>query len=166
MRERTNRQKVATGRIEVLLQRCSPATFGTKNSLNRLGSWEFLSANAIHAKPTHPFQEIAGLIKGLLTTLGLALLGPYFLGWFGFAPRIHPMIGEFHAPGTKVSTAEWNKINSVKPLVTMAATVGHHRDDHQTQHTSQVLIIKTHQTEGIKGQWKCHVLRCRKRHCR
>lgn len=47
-----------------------------------------------------------------------------------------------------------DKINGVKPLVTMAPTVGHHRDDRQTQHTSQVLIIKTHQTEGIKGQWK------------
>lgn len=82
---------------------------GPKSSLNRLGSWDFLSANAIRPKPTHPFQEIAGLIKGLLTTLGLALLAPYFLGWFGFAPRIHPMIGEFHAPGTKVSTAEWTK---------------------------------------------------------
>jgi len=64
---------------------------------------------SIHPKPTHPFQEIAGLIKGLLTTLGLASLAPYFLGWFGFAPKILPMIGELHAPGTKVSTAEWTK---------------------------------------------------------
>lgn len=66
----------------------------------------FFSGNAIRPKPTHPFQEIAGLNKGWLTALGLVLLGPYFLGWFGFAPKILPMIGEFHAPGYKV----WSRL--------------------------------------------------------
>ncbi len=63
---------------------------------------------------SQPFQEIAGLIKGLLTTLGLIRPLALFLrvGWLwggALAPKKTHMIGGFHAPGTKVSAVEWTK---------------------------------------------------------